>query len=270
MGHTISRIVKQWFLTKFHAVFSAHRLEPSILQNIPPELVENILARLEGVDQICFSLSCKYTFACFQSYAKRHEINVAKLLPPPQWAKFCGPSAIPRRTALLRLQDNRWKYCSQCESLHQFSMWRAFQSMWKFHWTPCYGVTGNWKCSSLYAGEVDICPCSRITFHQGQHIIGFLRDENDYSDAKDFLDSRHPQAKVRICSMIRLDFFEKNLSFTNEFHFEMNNPDCSYWKDLEYLDLHPGEWLRNFFDEASSGFYKRKVTTGLGYMARKL
>lgn len=91
---------------------------------------------------------------------------------------------------LHRLQKNRWKYCCQCQSFHPHSMRRGLESKWRLTQQPCgfdcrMGGTSvlrkdlyfakplkagsKVKCSPAYAGEVDICPCDGMKFHQKQH-----------------------------------------------------------------------------------------------------
>lgn len=171
MFPTMSRNVAKVFRTMLHTTSPSHRLKANIFERIPAEIIERILESLPDGDQICFSLSCKYTFACFHSYVKQHGAHIAQILPLRKRPMLRGNSARTTRTnLLLRLQNNRWRYCSQCWSPHRYSVWRALQSNWKLYQKPCNSAcdlagTRSLKCSSLYAGEVDICPCNAMTFH---------------------------------------------------------------------------------------------------------
>lgn len=180
-----------------------HRLKSKVFQNIPPELLELILELLPTKDQICFSLSCKYYFAWFHLYVKQHGTTVAQLLPKKkaymQQGTVLSTSELTtpdqaRSHLLCRLQNNRWKYCCQCQSLHPHSMRRALESKWRLTQQPCgsdchLGGTSllgkdliftkpsgsKVKCSLAYTGEVDICPCDGMTFHQRQHFYQFCQ-----------------------------------------------------------------------------------------------
>ena len=129
------------------------------------------------------SLGCKYTFACFHSFIKLHGKQISQLLPPIRRPIPCSNAMEwPRIQLLLRLENDRWKFCSQCWSLHPHSKWRALQSTWKLHQKSfcsechppgaqkCY-LPGAQKCFLPYAGDVDICPCLSITFHEKLHLI---------------------------------------------------------------------------------------------------
>ncbi len=71
------------------------------------------------MDQICFSLSCKYTFCCFQSYVESRGGTLSQLLPLCKRPMLSSNSTKWSRTELLvRLQRDRWKYCNQCWALH--------------------------------------------------------------------------------------------------------------------------------------------------------
>lgn len=164
-------------------ILSRDQPTASILQKVPSEIVGIIFTFLPAPDQICFSLGCKYTFACFHSFIKLHGKQISQLLPPIRRPIPCSNAMEwPRIQLLLRLENDRWKFCSQCWSLHPHSKWRALQSTWKLHQKSfcsechppgaqkCY-LPGAQKCFLPYAGDVDICPCLSITFHEKLHLI---------------------------------------------------------------------------------------------------
>lgn len=87
-------------------------------------------------------------------------MQLPQLLPPEKRPILC-PNAKkrPRIQLLLQLENNRWKYCSECWSLHPHSMWRTLRSIWRLHQKPycssCHLLRGQ-SCYMPYAGEVDI------------------------------------------------------------------------------------------------------------------
>lgn len=105
-------------------------------QKIPPEVVERIFIFLPfAPDLICFSLSCKYIFACFQSLLKLHEIRLSQLM----WLQpLQGPWLTWK--LLHRLENDRWKFCTWCEKLHPYSTWRAFRSIWRLRENRCCSI----------------------------------------------------------------------------------------------------------------------------------
>lgn len=161
-----------------------------------------------------------------------------------------------RTDLLLRLQDDRWKYCSQCWVLHRYSVWRALQSNWKICMKPCASIcdlagTRSLKCSSLYAGEVDTCPCNAMTFHQRQHLAdigrnpskamvpGFnyggcsYRTTNDLSKPCATIThtcsfNSHPLAEAQIFSRITTGPGSRNMHLYNRFRFDIYRPNSSY------------------------------------------
>lgn len=97
------------------------------IQKMPPEIVDLIFAFLSIPDQICFSLSCKYLFACLQSSIEQSSIKREAVLGmqmphllPPETRPVLSRHAKKRPIVQLlhRLENTRWKFCSECWTLH--------------------------------------------------------------------------------------------------------------------------------------------------------
>lgn len=287
-----------------------HRLKSKGLQNIPSELLELILELLPTKDQICFSLSSKYYFAWFQLYVKQHGTTVAQLLPKKKASTQQGivlstsELTTPdhaRSHLLRRLQNNRWKYCCQCQSLHPRSMRRARESKRILTQMPCgsdchFGGTSlpgkhliftnpsgsKVKCSLAYTGEVDICPCDGMTFHQRQHFYQFCslpsfaipyRDRGYVSKhfhgcklnrRCSYLELSHECTlvnpsigKVITRTRIWLDRETRDLRLHNRLRFEPDrNQGVKEVVCFPYcLHRDTGRWLQDFFMQAKHKFY---------------
>jgi hypothetical protein len=132
----------------------------------------------------------------------------------------------PRIQLLLRLENDRWKYCNECWNLHPHSTWRALRVNWRllFH-----QIRYNYRykhpeqiCDVLYAGEADLCPCLTITFRDKLFLIEKCRQVkqgkkeyyNDFNNHPNFgtLDKKaiwhicsftdHPFAKVQVTTFL--------------------------------------------------------------------
>lgn len=268
-------------------IFPRHQSTASILQKVPSEIVGIIFTFLPAPDQICFSLSCKYTFACSHSFIKLHGKQISQLLPPIRRPILCSNAMErPRIQLLLRLENDRWKFCSQCRSLHPHSMWRALQSTRRLHQksfcSECH-PPGAQKCYLPYAGDVDICPCLSITFHEKLHLIEACKSADTaayhaheypfanilhWSSLDDlyrglshkctFAD--HPFAKVQVETSLWIDEKTNSLRVNNRYKFEIIGINCSQellsGTKTSFLCPHKntGKWLERFFHEAGSSF----------------
>jgi hypothetical protein len=154
---------KRWPLLQ--AVLRQHPPQFLNVQKLPPEVVGVILTYLTEPDQVCFSLSCKYLFACFHFFLQAHDLQLAQLLPPEKRQKLCpNVEKRPRIKLLHQLENSRWKYCSACWSLHPHSAWQDPRWTWRSYRKPCcfecQPLHGQNECMA-YAGEGEVCPASQ-------------------------------------------------------------------------------------------------------------
>ena len=163
-------------------IFGQYQETCCFIQRIPPELVAIIFALLSVPDQICLSLSCRYFYSCLLSLHDGQKVHLTQLHPSETRPRLCSNVNIekrPRIQLLRQLENNRWKYCSECWNLHRpyawygssWFFWRLSQKLDRF----CYAaVYGRHECMP-YAGEVDICPCLTITFCDKQHLMDTMK-----------------------------------------------------------------------------------------------
>ena len=96
-------------------------------QDLPLEMMVRIFSFLSIPDIVWLSLSCKYLSACLNSLLQRYEVRIPHLLSRPR----------VERHLLLRLQDDRWRFCWWCCLLHPYSKQRVLRSMLGLCEKPC-------------------------------------------------------------------------------------------------------------------------------------
>lgn len=244
-----------------------------IVQNVPQEIIEIVFAFLSVPDRVCFSLSCKHIFACLHSFLEAQNTRLPQLLPREKRSVLC-PNAKkrPRNQLLLRLENNRWKYCSDCWVLHPHTKWWA--RFLSGPYCPKCHLFPERTCSILPAGEVDICPCLSITFRDKLHLMetckcaqGASHQGREYyynnilyhsfggrlQHECTFMD--HPFAKVEVHTILSIEGKNTSLHVQTRYKFEILQESASGMK-TPFICLHKdtGNWLRRFFDEAGSSF----------------
>lgn len=265
------------FLKLIDSVFRQRQLQTP-RRSVPPELIERILGLLTTPDQICFGLSCRYIFACLERYLKTQGMKICELFPPEERVMLC-PNAKekPRIQLLLRLKNDRWKYCHDCSTLHPSALCRVRPQ--KPCCFKCYFLKADFQCMP-YAGKVDICPCTSITFRDKLHLIRQCKDTQTHilrpgeiifgDNVPLNADSRKPYGNLRhdceftghssIGVRIRTDFWlsemDMSLCVINQYEFKTLHespsvslstiPVCSY-KDIK-------SWVRRVFHDGGSSF----------------
>ncbi|OJJ67645.1 hypothetical protein ASPBRDRAFT_135403 [Aspergillus brasiliensis CBS 101740] len=275
----ISQRAKAVLRALSESIFRQRRLKAP-LQKMPPELVVMVLECLSTIDQICFGLSCKNIFACLEEYLKAQETKLHQLYPPEERVMLCpNAKGRPRIQLLIRLQNERWKYCHDCWTLHPHTLWQTLHDIWRPRKSccfDCYILQGTFNCIPD-AGKVDICPCISITFRDKLHLIRLCRDAQKYllrpgtkcwdddvllhpSSRKlygklrhDCKFTGHPSIGVQIKTEFWLNEDGTRLWVINQYVFENSPstslstiPTCSY-KDT-------GNWVRRVFRDGGSRF----------------
>lgn len=148
-----------------------------------PAVVYWVLVALPIEDAICFALSCKFTLAYLIAIFKRMGIEGIPAAPQPT---FVGVKVFywSKIRLLRQLQNSRWKYCAQCWMLHPRSIWTT-QPFWRLDHKVCSNgcdTLGSRKCYLPYAGEFDMCPCTRLNIHHKLQLISLL--DNRLCDSK--------------------------------------------------------------------------------------
>lgn len=246
----------------------------SPIQTIPPEIVDMIFTLLNIPDQICFSLSCKYVFARFNSLLKLHGTHKSQLLPPEDRPLLCpNASNRPRVQLLLQLENRRWKFCTHCWTLHPHSRWRHARA------SICVPPLISKRCYLPYAKTADLCPCLQIPISEEKHLKRACKHVDSaarYAGVLDplpgtdpsyrglvhkctFRPETHPSVKVRIRTLLWVDRRTDILRVHQRFKIEFSRP---YFVKLPRdgglsapcLDRPPGKWLECSFQNTGSDF----------------
>lgn len=267
----------QSMLTKLHL---KHSLRFSF-SALPPRLVETIFKFLSAPDQICFGLSCKYILCCLKSYLEEQKTQLHQLLPVEKRKDiFAKIEQQPRVQLLLRLESDRWRYCSDCQVLHPAFTWRSLRNFKEMHTkrskccSACSFLKGSIRCMP-YAGEVDICPCTRITFVHKLHLIQLCKKKNRFApvvngksgsippNQKPHKDYQHscvfngnPLFRVKIKTDLLYDDTHHRLCLYN--FYQINTVAGFPLKSLRTITMCPHrnvmDFARQIFHEGGSGF----------------
>ena len=249
-------------------------------QKVPFEIVEAIFRLLLDPDQVCFALSCKGIYAIYTQQKRFHFPPSVKYQAARHWYDI---------DLRLRLQNKRWIYCTQCSIPHWLSAsaWRTIQSCLSL-------VQQTSRCRSNYqiwhrppfTGQVDICPCSAMTFSKHQlftyicrnardacqalQLQGHIRNLNDPDIGCDetFVElahictfTNHPLVETRIRTNVWFDEASETLQVLNRFKFDVSKAGSlhlgPFGRTSSNRCVHKDtkRWLEDFFRRTKSSFY---------------
>ncbi|KAI2786107.1 hypothetical protein POX_h09874 [Penicillium oxalicum] len=172
----MSRSTKQKISAKICHLLSSlefkSRPKDNPFERLPSELILAILASLPYVDQVCFAISCKHIFECFQSHLERRGWKYCKILPQLRERIISESSELGfRAKLLLRLCSKHWKYFDHCFILHQKSVLPKFLLLCQTDQRPCLPDC-PFPCALNHYGfifkstDFSTCPCRVMTFHR--------------------------------------------------------------------------------------------------------
>lgn len=107
---------------------------------LPPELIFQIFSYISDPCQACFVLTCSVFYQKFRHILQNHGFQRPK---GEEYSQRCLGSVrslllySTRSELLLRLQDNRWRWCITCTSLHRVSHSNSDSEVGR----RCYGRT---------------------------------------------------------------------------------------------------------------------------------
>lgn len=249
-------------------------LKANQFRKVPVEIVEAIFRFLVRSDQICFALSCKGIYAI---HAQQKHLNSAPRLE----------SVMQKTDLRLRLQNKRWIYCTQCSIPHWCSVWRKIQSWLSLNHTnaDCRSGYQIWH-RPPFTGQVDICPCSTLSFYKHQLFSYLCRnpaftyqalkqqqqqhtqpdpnigcDETFVEFAHECTFDNHPSVETRIRTTFWFDETSKTLQVLNRFKFDISKAGSShlgpFGRTSSNRCLHKDtkRWLEDFFRRSKSSFH---------------
>lgn len=146
--------------TLVHLRPKAHH--PTLLLDLPFDILIMIFPLLSLLSQACVALTCKSLYSLCG-----HVLKDNSLAWPRSGRTYEAPLSQPellRNQFLLRLENERWLYCSGCLKLHP----------------PCrFGLRSDppeqRKCN-YHSGVVDLCPCLSLTFFDRIRLEESLRE----------------------------------------------------------------------------------------------
>lgn len=241
----------------------------SLLLNLLPELLEEIVEWLPTADRACLALTCKYFFFRYCSVHKAPELHSSR---PVQGKKpiLCANAEKQLPCSFLRrLENSRWKFCLECWKLHPRT---KRQLPWRYECSECHLLHGG-RCV-MDAGVVDICPCLSITYRDLLRLIGTVRGLEDcgsWDDADTYCEEAlsrdsyhgvlahqcqitdHPNTKAEISTKI---FFgdEGNLIVQNDYLFKSFKQTSEAKHTSTCPHGNTVKWLQSFLKDAGSGF----------------
>lgn len=199
-------------------------------------------------------------------------------------ALFLGVKEFPwiRIHLLRRLQNSRWKFCAQCWSLHPRSLWNIQPFCRLDHKLCSHGchTLGSRKCYLPYAGEFDLCPCSRLNIHHKLQLISLCQQEPlDSKGRFQQLTNRscrciemllhactfngHPFAQVHINVSVSFGCQDQSLRVRTHLLFDFTKGTPSqlekFWNTRRGICVreNTGKWMKDFFFEGLNSFCGR-------------
>lgn len=244
-------------------VFGRRQRISYLVERVPREILDEIFGLLSKPDQVCLALSCKSLYVFFLSYLNAQDMS--QLFPRPRPEPGCYTDKLQARMQFLQqLGHRRWKYCDGCWKLHLHSAWHPLRHKWRSRRMPL--------CMP-YAGLVDLCPCTTLSFYDKLQLMDTLRwnasgdpkardyhySNMEYDESGGYFQHEctfyaHPAIKIAVMTRIHLDEYKQNICVQNKYHFTRRGESTSTTVDLTwpYKKLH--KWLRRFFQESSSSF----------------
>lgn len=261
---------------------SRFQSRPASLWKLPLKIIKSILLYLSTPDFICVLLTCKSFFG-----PKIRGKRLAQLIPPEEREMLCPNWKLerkPRIQLLLQLENRRWRYCSECWSLHPRSEWRIPRSLMLFpkrYDHPPFGVRRG--CCVPFAGEVDICPCLTITLLDKIRLLETinLARQRDPSTQQYYYNKAlhhpisgrrrnpvghecvilsHPLIKLNIDTSLWVDEDTQGLCVSNSYLFERLEHSHTGVTVIPFPQTgkEVGKWLTSFLAEAGSSFFNHE------------
>jgi hypothetical protein len=144
------------------------RHDAKSFKDLPFGVLNQILAYLPKIDQVCLALTSKALWVYFELLLGTRNLELSRLFPDESQSR-CSDTfySTPRLELLYRIQNNRWKFCRMCWKLHAVSaldISRMLGSNGSLPYKP--------ECMP-FPGRVDICLC--LKYHPELDIFRTVR-----------------------------------------------------------------------------------------------
>ncbi|OJJ59795.1 hypothetical protein ASPSYDRAFT_44190 [Aspergillus sydowii CBS 593.65] len=146
--------------TPVHSLSEIHH--PILLLDLPFDILVAIFPLLSLLSQACLALTCKRLYTLCGHILKDNSLawpRMGRTYEPP----LSQPELL-RNQFLLRLENDRWLYCSGCLKLHPPRRF-GFPSDSPEH-----------RQCRYHSGVVDLCPCLSLTFFDRLRLEESLRE----------------------------------------------------------------------------------------------
>lgn len=144
-----------------------------LIFRLPNELLLQIQLLLPLVSRACLGLSCKTFLTLSGSVLRDEELRFPRIIFDRDQGLRCDKATTARCELMLRLEDDRWRYCSRCLKLHPAREFHPLE----------LEIPACWRRCNHLAGIVDLCPCLRLTFRDKLRLVEQLkqRDSRPYA-----------------------------------------------------------------------------------------
>ncbi|KAL3486300.1 hypothetical protein BJX62DRAFT_215442 [Aspergillus germanicus] len=239
----------------------------SRFEELPLDIFVLIIPDLPVVSKTCLALSCKAFYELLRSALNDKSLAWPRYLASPspcREASFGSALSLPRNELLLKLQDDRWLYCSSCLKLHPHGHFPRGAYRMPASQRPCIKLP--------YGGIVDLCACLALThsnavrlaewietgrpgedLHQNirrefrlvEFHLGMLRSKRPVLVHKCSATSR-PNASLALATMVTLNA-DSHLVVKTQYVVSWSEP-CT---DLEHDSVFYPRWYRMHRDTQS-------------------
>lgn len=161
--------------------------------DLPFELLSPVFESLPFLSKVCFALSSKRMYLLFGLILKDDRLVYPRLFSSAKFSIPLDRPDIPRNRLLLRLEDQRFAFCSRCLKLHPRDEFRD----WELLLPPL-----RRQCM-VSAETVNLCPCLALTGRDQMKLkrwlkTGFLDVLKEYRITQQFQVFLHPDGQRRL------------------------------------------------------------------------
>ncbi|OJJ51132.1 hypothetical protein ASPZODRAFT_322728 [Penicilliopsis zonata CBS 506.65] len=188
------------------------------------DILYEIYECLPLVDQACLALSCKRLLSLFGKGLKQEEFAFPHLLRSRAPILCVNSAEVVRNQLLLRLETDTSAYCGRCLKLHprhEFSpepsspKKRGWWRKSKNKTTTIQTSQALEKSCTVYAGILDICPCTSLTLRGRGRIIDLLQSPSTPLQTRYGLSSpkpdiyHHTQESYRLQILWTMSYYDR-------------------------------------------------------------
>jgi hypothetical protein len=149
----------------------------SRFEELPLDIFVLIIPDLSVVSKACLALTCKAFDGLLRSALNDKNLAWPRYLAslsPCREVSFGSALSLPRNELLLKLQDDRWLYCSSCLKLHPHGHFPSGAYRMPASQRPCIKLP--------YGGIVDLCACLALTHSDAVRLAEWIETRRPGED----------------------------------------------------------------------------------------